>query len=110
MVRKALFALGYRYRLHSPKLPGKPDLFFPSRKKAIFIHGCFWHRHLNCGKARMPKTRQDFWRPKFAANVARDARNQSALEEQGWHLMIIWECELRDMARVIARSVRFIES
>lgn len=108
-VRRALFALGYRYRLHSAKLPGKPDLVFPSRRKAIFIHGCFWHRHQGCKKTRMPKTRLDYWEPKFAANVARDTRNQAELRAEGWRFMVVWECELHDIGRLTRRIVRFLE-
>lgn len=107
-VRRALFALGYRYRLHSAKLPGKPDLAFPSRRKAIFIHGCFWHRHPGCKKSRMPKSRLDYWEPKFAANVARDARNQAELRAEGWRFMVVWECELHDIERLTRRIVRFL--
>lgn len=108
-VRRALFALGYRYRLHSATLPGKPDLAFPGRRKAIFIHGCFWHRHPGCKKTRMPKSRLDYWEPKFAANVARDARNQAELKAEGWRLMVVWECELHDIDRLTRRIVRFLE-
>lgn len=108
-VRRALFALGYRYRLHSNKLPGKPDLSFPSRKKALFIHGCFWHRHSGCKKTRTPKTRLDYWNPKFAANVERDARNQAQLRAEGWKFMVVWECELHDIERLTRRIVAFLE-
>lgn len=108
-VRRALFALGYRYRLHAAKLPGKPDLVFPGRRKAIFIHGCFWHRHSGCKKTRTPKTRLEYWQPKFAANVARDERNQAALRAEGWRFMVVWECELHDLDRLTRRIVRFLE-
>lgn len=94
-VRKALHASGLRYRLHDRRLPGAPDLVFPGRRIALFVHGCFWHRHPGCAAARMPKSRQDFWRPKLSGNVERDARKCAELEAMGWSVMIVWECETR---------------
>ncbi|WP_370165672.1 very short patch repair endonuclease [Bradyrhizobium diazoefficiens] len=105
IVRKSAHALGFRFRLHRKDLPGRPDLVFPRLRKAIFVHGCFWHRHSGCSKASMPKTRVDFWRSKFDANVARDARSIAALRTMGWSVCVIWECETSDR-RVIARKVR----
>lgn len=110
LVRRALFALGYRYRLHVKGLPGNPDLVFPARKKVIFIHGCFWHRHEGCRKSRVPKSRLDYWIPKFAANVQRDHKNQQDLAHTGWEALVIWECELKNAEAVIARAVSFLES
>ncbi|NCU67188.1 DNA mismatch endonuclease Vsr [Acidovorax sp. 210-6] len=101
--------LGYRYRLHYAKLPGKPDLAFPSRRKAIFIHGCFWHRHAGCKKTRLPKRRLEYWEAKFAANVTRDSKNQAALLALGWRFMVVWECELHDLERLTRRIVRFLD-
>ena len=95
-VRKALHAAGLRYRLHVRTLPGAPDLVFPSRRVALFVHGCFWHRHAGCAGGRMPKSRLDFWETKLNGNVERDRRNQKALEAAGWTVMVIWECETRD--------------
>jgi DNA mismatch endonuclease (patch repair protein) len=109
-LRRALFARGYRYRLHSKRLPGSPDLVFPGRKKAIFVHGCFWHRHEGCKKCRTPKTRLDYWLPKFASNVSRDARDQALLADAGWRALVVWECELDDMERTLKRVVRFLDS
>ena len=94
-VRRALHRLGYRFRLHRSDLAGRPDIVLPKYKTAIFVHGCFWHRHPNCSKASMPKTRIDFWRDKFEANVARDRRNAEALEAAGWTVLTVWECETR---------------
>jgi DNA mismatch endonuclease (patch repair protein) len=96
IVRRLLHSLGFRYRLHDRLLPGAPDLAFKSRRKAIFIHGCFWHRHSDphCKLARMPKSKLDFWRPKLEGNRQRDLRNQSSLEAMGWQYLIVWECEL----------------
>ncbi|MCJ2069321.1 very short patch repair endonuclease [Methylobacterium sp. J-030] len=95
-VRKLAHALGYRFRLHRRDLRGSPDLVFPSRRKAIFVHGCFWHRHPGCRKASTPKTRIEFWQAKFARNVERDARNERELRAAGWDVLTIWECETRD--------------
>jgi DNA mismatch endonuclease, patch repair protein len=96
VVRLALHRLGYRYRLHDPRLPGKPDLSFPSRRVAIFVHGCFWHRHRDCRKgAAMPVARQEYWMGKFGRTVTRDAANQVLLEKTGWTVVVIWECQLR---------------
>lgn len=107
-VRKSLHAAGLRYRLHVRELPGKPDLVFPSRRVAVFVNGCFWHRHLGCRAARLPKSRLDFWGPKLAGNVERDERNRAALEEAGWSVMVIWECETRDPKEItrLARAIR----
>ncbi len=93
-VRKLLTAMGYRYRLHSKKLPGAPDIVFPSRKKVIFVHGCFWHGHSCKRGARTPKTNVTYWRAKIARNVARDARRTLELRRLGWKAKIVWECEV----------------
>jgi len=97
IVRKLLFAAGYRYRLHVRALPGSPDLVFPSRRKVIFVHGCFWHRHDNCGAARMPKSRVEFWSDKLNGNKARDVRKHEKLIQEGWQVLVVWECELGDL-------------
>lgn len=94
-VRKALHAKGFRYRLGGAGLPGRPDLVFPSRKIAIFIHGCFWHRH-ECRYFKWPDSNSDFWVQKINKNVERDACNVSALEAMGWRVCVVWECELRE--------------
>lgn len=106
-VRSALHAAGLRYRLHAKDLPGRPDIVLPSRRIVIFVHGCFWHRHPDpsCKLTRTPKSRIDFWQEKFAANRARDERNESALEAEGWEVRVIWECELSEPAlAAIARD------
>lgn len=95
VVRRLLHRLGYRFRLHWRELPGTPDIVFPKRRKVIFVHGCFWHRHPGCREASTPKTRVDFWTRKFDANVARDARKTSALEAKGWEVNVVWSCETR---------------
>jgi len=93
-VRRVLHAAGYRYRLHRRDLPGKPDIVFPSRRKAIFVHGCFWHGH-DCRRgARAPKTNADYWRAKIARNVERDRVTAAAFDSIGWQRLVIWECEV----------------
>lgn len=108
-VRKLIHGMGYRYRLHDKKLPGKPDIVFKSRKKVIFVHGCFWHRHKNCKLARLPKSRLDFWKPKLEANRERDKLIQKQLTELGWQFLIIWECQLNDVVALRERIVEFID-
>jgi DNA mismatch endonuclease (patch repair protein) len=109
-VRRLLHALGYRYRLHRKDLPGKPDIVLPGRRKAIEIRGCWWHRHPDpcCPNVAMPKTRVDFWSAKFEANVARDHRNEVALHEMGWDLLILWECEVKALESLADRLTAFL--
>lgn len=95
-VRKAAHAVGLRFRLHRKDLPGRPDIVMPSRRLALFVHGCFWHRHQGCRNCTRPATRPDFWAAKFDANVARDRHTTEALEALGWRVAVIWECETRD--------------
>lgn len=99
-VRRIAHRMGLRYRLHRSDLPGRPDLVFPRHRLAVFVHGCFWHRHPGCGRASTPATRTDFWRAKFDGSVERDQRQQAALEASGWRVLILWECELKDEGRV----------
>lgn len=94
-VRRYLHAVGLRFRLQACDLPGRPDIVFPGRRLAVFVHGCFWHRHPNCVYATTPSTRSDFWQSKFAANTVRDAAAVSRLKEIGWQVLTIWECESR---------------
>jgi DNA mismatch endonuclease (patch repair protein) len=94
-VRKFLHSLGMRYRLHAKDLPGSPDLVMPKYRTAIFVHGCFWHRHDACRYATTPASNTERWTTKFDANVQRDVRNQVELRNAGWHLVVVWECELR---------------
>lgn len=107
-VRKAAHALGYRFRLHRRGLPGSPDLVFPGRRKAIFVHGCFWHRHPGCRLASMPKTRVEFWQAKFARNVERDAEVEGKLRADGWDVLTVWQCETRDVERLTAALREFL--
>jgi len=102
--------MGYRYRLHDKKLPGKPDIVLAGRRKIVFIHGCFWHRHENCPLARIPKSRKSFWVGKLESNRRRDGRVKAALRRAGWSVATVWECQLADIARLEARLRRFIEA
>lgn len=107
-VRAAARALGAGYRLGGWSLPGKPDLTFPGRRAAVFVHGCFWHGH-DCKRgARAPKDNAAYWQAKIARNVARDARTLAALEEDGWKTLVIWECETRDAPALEKRLGRFL--
>jgi DNA mismatch endonuclease (patch repair protein) len=99
MIRRALHGAGYRYHLHVKDLPGKPDLVFPKYNAALFINGCFWHRH-NCHLFKWPKTRQDFWQRKINGNVENDVRKCAALREAGWRVGVVWECALKGRIRI----------
>ena len=105
-VRRFLHAFGLRFRLHDHRLPGAPDLTFPGRRVALFVHGCFWHQHAGCEAAARPRSRRDYWDRKLDANVARDARNRAALRAAGWKVMVIWECETRIPRRLAALAER----
>lgn len=109
LVRSLLHGLGFRFRLHRKDLPGKPDIVFPSRRAAIFVHGCFWHQHSGCSKATIPETRKEFWKGKLQRNVERDAENVTALRSCGWHVLILWECETKDVAALSARLQSFLD-
>ena len=95
VVRKALFAAGFRFRLHSKDLPGCPDVVLPGRRVAVFVHGCFWHAHPGCRYAKTPASRREFWESKLAANVERDGRARKALLSEGWRVLVVWECATR---------------
>ena len=99
-VRRIAHRMGLRFRLHRKNLPGRPDLVFPKHRLAVFVHGCFWHRHEGCRYASTPKSRAAFWAEKFAANVERDARQETALKTLGWRVLVIWQCETKDEAAV----------
>ena len=106
-VRRLLHAAGWRYRLHRKGLPGTPDIVFGYRKAALFVHGCFWHGH-HCRLGRLPKTRPEFWSEKIAGNRARDARKVDQLVEQGWRVMTIWQCSLKDPDRALHQIEDFL--
>jgi DNA mismatch endonuclease (patch repair protein) len=107
-VRKMVHGLGFRFRLHPSDLAGKPDIVLPKWRSVIFVHGCFWHRHKGCKKATSPKSRVSFWKEKFARNVARDAAVRRKLNRDGWRVLTVWQCELADEPRLLARLKRFL--
>ena len=106
-VRRLLHSLGYRFRVHRKDLPGKPDIVLPSRRKAIFVHGCFWHGH-GCKIGRPPKSKPEFWLPKLDQNRARDEGNLKALQAAGWEIAVVWQCEIKDTAELRERLVNFL--
>jgi DNA mismatch endonuclease (patch repair protein) len=110
-VRSLVHSLGYRFRLHRKDLPGKPDLVFPSRKKVIFVHGCFWHQHDDpaCLDGRKPKSNSIFWDAKLQRNIIRDAAAQKALHEAGWKVLVIWECKVVQTPRLAKRLISFLK-
>jgi DNA mismatch endonuclease (patch repair protein) len=109
-VRRLLHRAGYRYRLHREDLPGKPDLVFPSRRKAIFIHGCFWHQHPGCRHADRPSSNNEYWQKKLNRNMARDAAAQDALRIMGWQTFVVWECLLKEEVVLLKELKEFLAS
>jgi DNA mismatch endonuclease (patch repair protein) len=105
-VRSALHRMGYRFRLHASELPGSPDIVFRPTKKVVFVHGCFWHGHRNCG--RVPKSNVDYWVSKITRNRKRDAAARSKLRRIGWRSLVVWECELKNLPQLKARLERFL--
>ncbi|MBN1518271.1 DNA mismatch endonuclease Vsr [Candidatus Sumerlaeota bacterium] len=110
VVRRLIFSMGFRYRLHRKNLPGKPDLVFAGKKKVIFVHGCFWHQHhlKTCLDSRMPKSNQEYWKPKLMRNVERDKANRKALKKIGWSVLVVWECEIKKCDKLRARLYSFL--
>ena len=106
-VRRALHAQGYRYRTHLRGLPGRPDVVFTKRRIAVFVHGCFWHRH-GCAKTSDPKSRVEYWQTKFESNVERDRRNQEQLIRDGWRVFVAWECEVEKDDALFVRLAEFL--
>lgn len=110
-VRKYLFSRGFRYRKNVKTLPGKPDIVLPKYRTVVFVHGCFWHRHEGCKKASVPKTRQEYWLPKFERNTENDRKHTEELQASGWKVIVIWECEvLNDFQGVMDRTVSLIQN
>lgn len=116
VVRRLVHSMGYRYRLHSGELPGRPDMVFRKRRKVIFVHGCYWHRHGEVVSGDVgpltrnpPKSRRDFWVSKFERNKERDERNQAKLRHMDWDFLILWECQLRDGDRLASQVRRFLD-
>lgn len=106
IVRQVLHALGLRFRLHRRDLPGSPDVVLPRLRTVIFVHGCFWHRHPDCRYTTTPKTRQEYWLPKFAANIERDLRKEAQLQALGWQVLLVWECETKQREELTLRLRR----
>lgn len=109
VVRRLLHRLGYRYRLHRKSLPGCPDLVFTSRRKVVFVHGCFWHSHPRCRRATTPSSNRRFWKDKLSANRRRDRQAIRQLKKQKWQALIIWECETRDAKKLRSHLTQFLE-
>jgi DNA mismatch endonuclease (patch repair protein) len=107
-IRSLIHRLGYRFRLHYTKLPGRPDIVFPAKNKVIFVHGCFWHQHPHCIDCHIPKSNSAYWRKKLENNKARDRRNRAKLRRLGWEYEIIWECETSDLGMLIKRVRKFL--
>jgi len=103
LVRSLLHKLGYRFRIHRLDLPGKPDIVLPKRRTVVFVHGCFWHRHQDCPHATTPASRREYWLPKFKRTVDRDRKNQEELQESGWNVVVVWECETMDLKKLSER-------
>ncbi len=108
IVRSMLHRLGYCFRVHRKDLPGKPDIVLPKYNSIIFVHGCFWHRHAACKYAYTPKSRVNFWKQKFTQNIERDKRNIQVLNEKGWNVLVIWECETKNMDVLIKKVNSFL--
>jgi DNA mismatch endonuclease (patch repair protein) len=110
IVRRLLHRAGYRYRVHVKGLPGTPDIVFRSRRKLIFVHGCFWHQHdaADCRAGKRPRSNPDYWHPKLSRNVERDRQHEIALKSEGWELLYVWECELRDQIDLHERLTQFL--
>jgi DNA mismatch endonuclease (patch repair protein) len=109
-VRRLVHGMGFRYRLHGKGVVGRPDLVFPRRRKAIFVHGCFWHFHEGCSNYREPKSRLDFWHPKLRRNRERDLEVQRRLASDGWEVLVVWECEIGDTRALQVRLRTFLEA
>ena len=109
LVRSLAHRMGFRFRLHRRDLPGCPDLVLPKHKKIIFVHGCFWHGHEGCRRSARPTTNTEFWNKKLSGNIRRDKTNQQRLQDDGWKILIVWECETKDqdgLKRILGRFLR----
>lgn len=109
-VRRLIYGMGYRYRLHDKRLPGTPDIVMVGRRKVIEVYGCFWHGHQDCRYGRLPKSRHDFWKAKVERNRERDAENVVRLTDSGWKVLVIWQCELKQLDVLKKKLYAFIES
>lgn len=109
VIRRLVFGMGYRYRLHVKELPGRPDIVMPGRRKVIDVRGCFWHGHVGCRYGRLPKSRLEFWTAKIERNRARDVENLKLLEDRGWKVLVVWQCELKNLDTLKTKLYEFIE-
>jgi DNA mismatch endonuclease (patch repair protein) len=110
VVRKLLYKKGYRYRLNVRRLRGTPDIVLAKHRKVIFVHGCFWHGHKNCPRAKRPTTNVRFWNKKISGNIERDIKNKAELRKQGWKVLVIWGCEVNKTERLLKKVDRFLQS
>lgn len=108
-VRSMLHAMGYRFRLHDKRLPGKPDIVLPRHHKVIFVHGCFWHGHQGCNRSKRPKSNVDFWNRKIDGNIRRDIETRGKLRKAGWKVLTVWQCQIRDNEMLETRLGNFME-
>ena len=109
IIRSLLHRLGYRFRLHRKGLPGRPDIVFPSLRKVIFVHGCFWHQHRSCIDGRLPKSSTSYWVPKLLGNKQRDRSNRRALTRLGWSILVVWDCQTADLGRLKKNLAKFLD-
>lgn len=109
IARKLIHSMGYGYRLHVNELPGRPDLVFPSRRKIIFVHGCFWHQHAECKEKHIPKSNVSYWKPKLQKTIKRDAENIRKLRFAGWDVLVVWECYLDNIDKVRKTVKKFLD-
>ena len=108
-VRRVIHRMGYRFRLHSNRMPGRPDIVLPRHNKIVFVNGCFWHQHKGCPDGHLPKSNQDYWKPKLNKNVSRDRKNYSELKKQGWRILVVWACEIGNLRKLRKKICRFLE-
>ncbi len=108
IVRSMLHRMGYRFRIHRRDLPGNPDITLPKHKKIVFVHGCFWHGHKKCRRAKRPTTNQEFWNKKLNSNIKRDNKNVLELNKAGWQTLVVWSCEIKDKDNLMQRLQNFI--
>ncbi|HNR34612.1 MAG TPA: very short patch repair endonuclease [Candidatus Hydrogenedentes bacterium] len=109
LVRRIAHSMGLRFRLHRRDLPGTPDLVFPAYNRVVFVHGCFWHRHRGCRFTTTPKTRVKYWKEKFQKNMQRDLRNARKLRRSGWRILVIWQCQTRDVKTIESKLRKFFD-
>ncbi len=110
IIRSLVHRLGYRFRKYVSDLPGHPDIVLPKHRKVIFVHGCFWHGHKQCGRSSRPSTNSSFWNEKLDANIIRDRKNIRLLKKQNWEVLVVWQCQLKDLSKLTPKLSRFLQS